>query len=432
MANRDVTVKLTELGSDIENISIYKSSFIDANYIASVSRAVLMGDGYTFSVDDQVSKFLLYSGEPCNTTLELNLPSPTTTTTTSAGTTTTSTTTTAAPTTTTTTPQPSPTDKSYQLNIINSTTGGAVISGATTITLTGPPNSSRTHTNVISAANGYTTPNTITATSPQAEITPQLNGTTSSTSRTLTSTVVIPANGGNGQVTIYGNFTQTTTTTTTTAAPTTTTTTAAPTTTTTTLAPASTRFYHANQNSITGMASSSNPTAVTLWRAGGTNVGVGTQLYTSDTLTNANKATSVVYGDWIGMEYAGGSTTFNGIYNATNNINAPTMSGGDKLVKINATGVIIEMYDSLVYMGLYEGTSCADAFTATTSSGVSNHYLGTGSFATGVNNYGTGLSNGNYYARYVGSNLEVAQYTAGVNGAVKGTLNMVSSAYSCP
>jgi hypothetical protein len=231
MANRDVTVKLTELGSDIENISIYKSSFTDANYIASVSRAVLMGDGYTFSVDDQISKFLLYSGEPCNTTLELNLPSPTTTTTTSAGTTTTSTTTTAAPTTTTTTPQPSPTDKSYQLNIINSTTGGAVISGATTITLTGPPNSSRSHTNVISAANGYTSPNTITATSPQAEITPQLNGTTSSTSRTLTSTVVIPANGGNGQVTIYGNFTQTTTTT---AAPTTTTTTAAPITTTTT------------------------------------------------------------------------------------------------------------------------------------------------------------------------------------------------------
>ena len=94
MANRDVTIKLTELGSDIENVSIYKSSFTEANYVASVSRTVLMGSGYTFSVDDQVSKFLLFSGEPCNATLELELPSPTTTTTTASGTTTTSTTTT--------------------------------------------------------------------------------------------------------------------------------------------------------------------------------------------------------------------------------------------------------------------------------------------------------------------------------------------------
>ena len=132
------------------------------------------------------------------------------------------------------------------------------------------------------------------------------------------------------------------------------------------------------------------------------------------------------------MESAGAPTTFNGIYNAPNSITAPTMSGGDKLVRISGTGVIMEIYDSLVYMGLYEGTSCADAFTATTSSSVSNHYLGTGSFATGVENFGTGLSNGSYYARYVGSTLEVAQYTANVNGAVKGTLNMVSSVYSCP
>ena len=43
MANRDVTIKLTELGSDIENVSIYKSSLDEANYVVSASRTVLMG-----------------------------------------------------------------------------------------------------------------------------------------------------------------------------------------------------------------------------------------------------------------------------------------------------------------------------------------------------------------------------------------------------
>lgn len=225
MANRDVTVKLTELGSDIENISIYKSSFTDANYIASVSRAVLMGDGYTFSVDDQISKFLLYSGEPCNTTLELNLPSPTTTTTTTAGTTTTTTTTTTAAPTTTTTTQPSPTSRSFQLNISNQTTGGAVLSGLTSRTFTGTPGTQFTHQNTISVANGYTVPNTISATDVSSYITTSLTGDSSSTSRTLTSTVTIPSSNDSGTVTINGSFTQATTTTT--AAPTTTTTTAA-------------------------------------------------------------------------------------------------------------------------------------------------------------------------------------------------------------
>ena len=181
------------------------------------------------------------------------------------------------------------------------------------------------------------------------------------------------------------------------------------------------------------MAGQSNPTAVTLWRAGGTGVGVGTQLYTSSTLSNTTKASSSVYGQWIGMESAGGPTTFNGIYNAGNNITAPSMSGGDTLVKISSTGVVTEIQSTLVYMGLYEGTSCADAFTATTSSGTSGHYISQGSFATGqVKNFGTGLSNGSYYARYVNSSLEVGQYIASSDGASNGYIQGVNSVYSCP
>ena len=123
MANRDVTIKLTELGSDIDNVSIYKNNLDESNFIVSASRSVLMGSGYTINIDDQVSKFVLFSGEPCNATLELELPSPTTTTTTASGTTTTSTTTTttAAPTTTTTTIAGS---LSYQVTFTNSMTGG--------------------------------------------------------------------------------------------------------------------------------------------------------------------------------------------------------------------------------------------------------------------------------------------------------------------
>ena len=231
MANRDVTIKLTELGSDIDNVSIYKSSFTDANFIASVSRAVLMGDGYTFSVNDQISKFLLYSGEPCNATLELDLPSPPlgTTTTTAAPTTTTTTT---APTTTTTTP--SATSRSFTISIQDNTGAGATVGGLAQKTFTGEPNSTHDLINTISAAsNNYTAPNTISVTDNSGSITTSLTGNSSSTSRTLTSTVTIPSSNSSGVVTITGNFTQVATTTTT-AAPTTTTTTAAPTTTTST------------------------------------------------------------------------------------------------------------------------------------------------------------------------------------------------------
>ena len=235
MANRDVTIKLTELGSDIDNVSIYKSSFTDANFIASVSRAVLMGDGYTFSVNDQISKFLLYSGEPCNATLELELPAPplgtTTTTTTVAPTTTT---TTVAPTTTTTTA--GPTSRTFVLSISNQTGAGAAVSGSTSRTFTGTPGTPFTNQNVISmVSSGYTTPNTISVTDNSGSIATNLTGNSNSTSRTLTSTVTMPSSNSSGVVTITGNFTQVVTTTT--AAPTTTTTTAAPTTTTTTAAP---------------------------------------------------------------------------------------------------------------------------------------------------------------------------------------------------
>ena len=215
MANRDVTIKLTELGSDIDNVSIYKSSFTDANFIASVSRAVLMGDGYTFSVNDQISKFLLYSGEPCNATLELELPAPplatTTTTTTVAPTTTT---TTVAPTTTTTTA--GPTTRSFTIYIQDNTGAGATVGGLASKTFTGVPNSVHTLTNTISmVSSGYTTPNTLSETDNSGSITTSLSGSSSSTSRTLTSTVTMPSSNANGIVT-------------TTAAPTTTTTTAAP------------------------------------------------------------------------------------------------------------------------------------------------------------------------------------------------------------
>ena len=201
-----------------------------------------MGDGYTFSVNDQISKFLLYSGEPCNATLELELPAPplgtTTTTTTVAPTTTT---TTVAPTTTTTTA--GPTTRSFTIYIQDNTGAGAAVGGLASKTFTGVPTSVHTLTNTISmVSSGYTTPNTLSVTDNSGSITTSLSGSSSSTSRTLTSTVTMPSSNANGIVTITGDFTQVVTTTT--AAPTTTTTTAAPTTTTTTAAPPNSLVIH--------------------------------------------------------------------------------------------------------------------------------------------------------------------------------------------
>lgn len=426
MANRDVTVKLTELGSDIENISIYKSSFTDANYIASVSRAVLMGDGYTFSVDDQISKFLLYSGEPCNTTLELNLPSPTTTTTTAGTTTTSTTTTTAAPTTTTTTPEPQPGDVSFTVYFNDSLTNADFNTGSQTITAQPGDSGLSIASKTIAPETNYVNSSysvSIGGNNPGA-----ISGPTSVTNSVSGFTLNMPQNGGNATITVTGSATPVATTTTTSTTTTSTTTTS--TTTTTTVAPISTRFYYSNQTYIYSMASDANPSSVFLYRAGGTSFGVGTQLYTDAQLTT--QASSVNYGDWIGMESSGG-VSFVGIYNAGNNITAPTMSGGDTLVKINNIGVVTEVQGALVYMGLYEGQSCSDAFTATTSSSTGGHYISAGSFMTGgVKNFGTGLFNGNYYARYIGSSLEVGQYTASPSGASNGYFTGVTSSYECP
>lgn len=422
MANRNVTIKLTELGSDIENISIYKSSFTDANYIASVSRAVLMGDGYTFSVDDQISKFLLFSGEPCNTTLELNLPSPTTTTTTAGTTTTSTTTTTAAPTTTTTTPQPVAGDVSFTVYFNDSLTN-ASLNNTSSQTIHAQPGTSG-----LSIASKTITPDTnyvnssysvsIGGTNPGS-----ISGPTSVTNSVSGFTLNMPQNGGDATIVVSGNATPVATTTTTSTTTTSTTTTS----TTTTLAPISTRFYYTNTNIFTSMASSASPSNTFLYRSGGTSIAVGTQLYTDSALST--QASSNTLGEWIGVETSG-NTTFTGWYNGANNITYPSGSGGDQLVKINSTGQIIEKRNSIIYMGLYEGQSCADAFTATTSSPVSNHYLSQGSFATGqVQNYGSGLFNGNYYARFSSGTLEVGQYVASPSGASNGYIQGVSS---CP
>lgn len=72
MPNRDVTIKGTEVGLDINKISIYRGSISSSNLIAVVPKSVFMA-GHSFSDDDQQEDYVCQADDPCRTVLNLSI-----------------------------------------------------------------------------------------------------------------------------------------------------------------------------------------------------------------------------------------------------------------------------------------------------------------------------------------------------------------------
>ena len=72
MPNRDVTIKGTEVGLDVNKVTIYKSSISASNLVAVVPKSVFMS-GYSFSDDDQQEDYVCQCDDPCRTVLNLSL-----------------------------------------------------------------------------------------------------------------------------------------------------------------------------------------------------------------------------------------------------------------------------------------------------------------------------------------------------------------------
>lgn len=72
MPNRDVTIRGTEVGLDINKISIYRGSISSSNLVAVVPKSVFMA-GHSFSDDDQQEDYVCQGDDPCRTVLNLSL-----------------------------------------------------------------------------------------------------------------------------------------------------------------------------------------------------------------------------------------------------------------------------------------------------------------------------------------------------------------------
>ena len=72
MPNRDVTIRGTEVGLDINKISIYRGSISSSNLIAVVPKSVFMA-GHSFSDDDQQEDYVCQGDDPCRTVLNLSI-----------------------------------------------------------------------------------------------------------------------------------------------------------------------------------------------------------------------------------------------------------------------------------------------------------------------------------------------------------------------
>lgn len=72
MPNRDVTIKGTEVGLDINKISIYRGSISSSNLITVVPKSVFMA-GHSFSDDDQQEDYVCQADDPCRTVLNLSI-----------------------------------------------------------------------------------------------------------------------------------------------------------------------------------------------------------------------------------------------------------------------------------------------------------------------------------------------------------------------
>ena len=72
MPNRDVTIRGTEVGLDINKISIYRGSISSSNLVAVVPKSVFMA-GHSFSDDDQQEDYVCQGDDPCRTVLNLSI-----------------------------------------------------------------------------------------------------------------------------------------------------------------------------------------------------------------------------------------------------------------------------------------------------------------------------------------------------------------------
>jgi hypothetical protein len=74
MPNRSLTIRGTEVGLDINKVSIYKDSISSSNLVGTVDKSIFMS-GYSFIDDDQQEDYVCQGDDPCRTVLNLSIRS---------------------------------------------------------------------------------------------------------------------------------------------------------------------------------------------------------------------------------------------------------------------------------------------------------------------------------------------------------------------
>lgn len=289
MPNRSLTIQGTEVGLDVNKVSIYRDSISSSNLVGTVDKTIFMS-GYSFIDDDQQEDYVCQCDDPCRTVLNLSIRAAN---------------------------QPP------------------------TVTITGAT-SSLTNANVTLTANANDPEGFPMTYLWSTGETTQTITVTSATAQTATYTVTVTDDiGDTGSDTHNIVWTvPTTTTTTTTAAPTTTTTTAAPgTTTTTTAAPGTTTTTTAAPGTTTTTTAAPATTTTTAAPATTTTTTAAPDLYYTfnacssglsavDVLLSSQPATGARYINSSTFEYY----TFDG--------NVGTATAQNTVASLNSTGSI--------------------------------------------------------------------------------------------
>ena len=72
MPNRSLTIQGTEVGLDINKVSIYRDSISSSNLVGTVDKSIFMS-GYSFIDDDQQEDYVCQGDDPCRTVLNLSI-----------------------------------------------------------------------------------------------------------------------------------------------------------------------------------------------------------------------------------------------------------------------------------------------------------------------------------------------------------------------
>ena len=72
MPNRSLTIQGTEVGLDINKVSIYRDSISSSNLVGTVDKSIFMS-GYSFIDDDQQEDYVCQCDDPCRTVLNLSI-----------------------------------------------------------------------------------------------------------------------------------------------------------------------------------------------------------------------------------------------------------------------------------------------------------------------------------------------------------------------